>query len=67
MLIETVLRNGYKFVTQCEELYTSKNKLTGGLSEVKWSDIKTGKPIWVNIDEVVAIIRLDDCSKEYQE
>ena len=63
MLIETTLKNGYSFVTECDDLATARNDLTGALVEVKWIGCKTGKPIYIDVSEVVAIVRLDNVSK----
>lgn len=64
MLIETVLKNGYKFVTECEDFNCQKNILTGALDEANWLGVKTGLPCYVDSKEIVAMIRIDDCSKE---
>lgn len=64
MLIETVLKNGYKFVTDCEDFYCRRNEITGNVADVHWLGIKTGLPSYVKADEIVAMIRIDDCSKE---
>lgn len=63
MLIETTLKNGYSFVTDCDDLATARNDFTGALVKVNWIGCKTGKPIYVNINYIVAIVRLDDPSK----
>lgn len=62
MLIQTTLKNGYSFVTDCENLSTKTNSFTGSIVETQWSGCKTGKPIYVDASEVVAIVRLDDCT-----
>lgn len=67
MLIETVLKNGYKFVTECEDFYCRRNETSGEVDDAHWLDIKTGRPNYVKVDEIVAMIRIDDCSKEHQE
>lgn len=61
MLIQTTLKNGYSFVTDCEDLRVKKSDFTGYLTEVQWNGCKTGKPIHVDVNEIVAIVRLDNC------
>ena len=63
MLIETTMKNGYSFVTDCDELTTAKNDFTGALVEVNWIGCKTGKPIYIDVSDVVSIVRLDNVSK----
>lgn len=64
MLIQTTLKNGYSFTTDCEHLTTKKNEFTGCIVDAIWGGCKTGKPIYVDANEIVSIVRLDDITKE---
>ena len=64
MLIQTTFKNGYSFVTDCESLRVKEGDFTGYLADVQWNGCKAGKPIYVDANEIVAIVRLDDITKE---
>lgn len=60
MTFRVILRNGIEFSVIAENLETSRNTLTGKLSSISFSNIKHNKPCYLDLDEVVAIIRVVD-------
>ncbi len=64
MLIQTSLKNGYSFTADCDDLIIKKSNLTGDIVGATWAKCKTGKPIYVDMNEIVSIVRLDDITKE---
>ena len=60
MTFRVILRNGTEFSVIAENLETSRNTLTGKLASVSFSNIKHNKPCYLDLDEVVAIVRVVD-------
>lgn len=67
MLIQTTLKNGHSFVTDCDDFEIHKNKLTGSIENMKWINCKTGKPIYLDPLEIVSVVRLDNASAPKEE
>ena len=60
MTFRVILRNGVEFSVIAENLETSRNTLTGKLASVSCSNIKHNKPCYLDLDEIVAIVRVVD-------
>lgn len=63
MTIRVILKSGAEFVIKCEKFTITKN----GLGEVTGYDIKgitEGKPVYLDFEEVAAIVRVLSDEKE---
>ena len=58
MTIAIVFKNGFELRTKCEEIETTRNNLTGRITNISYKGIKENKPIEVNLDEVTCIYRV---------
>lgn len=56
MSIKFILKNGCSFTTKCENFSVNKNGL-GQVVGCNITGIKENKPIYVELDEIVAIVR----------
>lgn len=59
MIIKTILKNGYVIETECEEMSVTKNKLYQTIEKIEWKGCKRGKPTFVRVEEIIAIVRED--------
>lgn len=55
--VEIILKNGKEFSIECENFTVEINKFTGHLQSYKATGIKNNLPLYLDIEEVVAIIQ----------
>lgn len=58
MTIVIVFKNGYELRTKCEKIETTRDGITGRITNINYSGITENKPIDVNFDEVLCIYRV---------
>lgn len=53
-----ILKNGSEFTVKCTEYTFEQSKVTNGLLYFKLKGVTENNPIFVNLSEVAAVIRL---------
>lgn len=53
-----ILKNGSEFIVKCSEYSLEHSKITNGLLSYKVKGVTENNPIFVNLSEVAAVIRL---------
>ncbi len=65
MTFRVLLRNGTEFSVISDNLEISRSNFDGSLASVSFSGIKHNKPCYLNLNDVVAILRVLDDEEEY--
>ena len=58
MTIVIVFKNGYELRTKCENVETTRNNLTGKITNISYEGITENKPLDINFDEIICIYRV---------
>lgn len=48
-------RNGDKLIVNCEKCTITTDRLTGKIKNISWDGLKTLKPLFVDLDEVLCV------------
>ena len=58
MTIVIVFKNGYELRTKCKSIKTSRDNLTGRITNISYEGITENKPLDINFDEIICIYRV---------
>ena len=58
MTIVIVFKNGYELRTKCKSVETTRNNLTGRITNIDYKGITENKPLGLDFDEVICIYRV---------
>ena len=65
MTFRILFKNGTEFSVIADSLDISRSNFDGSLASVSFKGIKHNKPCYLNLNEVIAIVRVLDDEEEY--
>lgn len=57
--VRTFLRGGGHFDMTADKVITKRDRVTNALTAVEWTDVTSGRPLYLRIDAVDAVVELD--------
>lgn len=64
MKLRFILKSGVDFVVSCEDASITRNNITDTMMGYNLVGIKVNKPLFINFNEVAAVIRLGELQDE---